>query len=80
MCGCSDGERVCESERLLSSFPLLSRLSQLSIMGDCSAGHVGIPIPSAAIKLVDVPEMEYEAHTNGGEVCVKGPTVFKVRG
>lgn len=29
------------------------------------------------VKLVDVPEMEYWAKHNQGEVCVKGTNVFK---
>lgn len=40
-------------------------------------GHVGPPIPCNIVKLVDVEEMEYFAKNNQGEVCVKGPNVFK---
>ena len=28
------------------------------------------------IKVVDVPEMDYFAKDNKGEVCIKGPNVF----
>jgi len=49
----------------------------LTIPGDSSAGHVGPPLASCYIKLVDVPDMEYYAREGSGEVCVKGPTVFK---
>lgn len=38
--------------------------------------HVGPPVPCCCIKLVDVPEMEYFAKKNQGEVCVKGTNVF----
>ena len=49
----------------------------LTLPGDSSTGHVGPPLSSAYIKLVDVPDMEYYAAEGTGEVCVKGPTVFK---
>jgi len=51
-----------------------------------SAGHVGGPIISCEIRLVDVPEMNYlskdKVHNgqkcNGrGEICLRGPTIFK---
>lgn len=29
------------------------------------------------IKLVDVPELNYYAKNNAGEICIKGPNVFK---
>ncbi|CAI4229472.1 unnamed protein product [Auanema sp. JU1783] len=49
----------------------------VSMEGDSKAGHVGMVIPSANIKLVDVPELGYFAKDNAGEVCVKGPIVFR---
>nr|XP_004666441.1 long-chain-fatty-acid--CoA ligase 1 isoform X3 [Jaculus jaculus] len=49
----------------------------LSIPGDWTAGHVGAPMPCNYIKLVDVEEMNYMAAKGEGEVCVKGPNVFK---
>lgn len=44
---------------------------------DTSVGHVGAPIPSNQIKLVDVPEKECYAKDGKGEICIKGPTVFQ---
>lgn len=38
--------------------------------------HVGPPVACCCVKLVDVPEMEYFAVNNQGEVCVKGTNVF----
>ena len=38
---------------------------------------MGVPVPSVEIKLVDVPEMAYEASRNGGEICIRGQSVFK---
>ncbi|XP_077447793.1 long-chain-fatty-acid--CoA ligase 6 [Stigmatopora argus] len=45
--------------------------------GDWTSGHVGAPLPCNLIKLVDVPEKNYFAAKGEGEVCVKGPNVFK---
>ncbi|XP_071828976.1 long-chain-fatty-acid--CoA ligase 1-like isoform X2 [Apostichopus japonicus] len=52
-------------------------ISTLTLPGDHTAGHVGPPLPCNAIKLVDVPEMEYLAKDQKGEICFKGPNVFK---
>ncbi|NWU55170.1 ACSL1 ligase, partial [Dromas ardeola] len=49
----------------------------LSVPGDWTAGHVGAPMPCSIIKLVDVQEMNYLAARGEGEVCVKGPNVFR---
>ncbi|VDO58834.1 unnamed protein product [Haemonchus placei] len=49
----------------------------VSMEGDSNAGHVGMTIPSASIKLVDVPELNYHAKDGAGEICVKGPIVFR---
>ncbi|XP_068952108.1 long-chain-fatty-acid--CoA ligase 1 isoform X2 [Petaurus breviceps papuanus] len=49
----------------------------LSVPGDWTAGHVGAPMPCNLIKLVDVEEMNYLAAKGEGEICVKGPNVFK---
>ncbi|NXY75384.1 ACSL1 ligase, partial [Glareola pratincola] len=49
----------------------------LSLPGDWTAGHVGAPMPCSIIKLVDVQEMNYSAARGEGEVCVKGPNVFR---
>ncbi|XP_056658937.1 long-chain-fatty-acid--CoA ligase 1 isoform X4 [Monodelphis domestica] len=49
----------------------------LTVPGDWTAGHVGAPMPCCHIKLVDVEEMNYLAAKGEGEICVKGPNVFK---
>ncbi|GMR48200.1 hypothetical protein PMAYCL1PPCAC_18395 [Pristionchus mayeri] len=49
----------------------------VSMEGDSLPGHVGMPSPCVAIKLVDVPELGYFAKDEAGEVCVRGHTIFK---
>ncbi|XP_029621766.1 long-chain-fatty-acid--CoA ligase 1 isoform X1 [Salmo trutta] len=49
----------------------------MSVPGDWTAGHVGAPLPCNYVKLADVTEMNYFAANGEGEVCVKGPNVFK---
>ncbi|KAL5018217.1 hypothetical protein ScPMuIL_003939 [Solemya velum] len=39
--------------------------------------HVGIPVKCNIMKLVDVPEMGFYAADNKGEICAKGPNIFK---
>ncbi|XP_012252895.2 long-chain-fatty-acid--CoA ligase 5 isoform X3 [Athalia rosae] len=48
----------------------------LTVQGDHVPEHVGPPVACCCVKLVDVPEMEYFAVSNQGEVCVKGTNVF----
>ncbi|KAM4703615.1 long-chain-fatty-acid--CoA ligase 5 [Rhinophrynus dorsalis] len=48
-----------------------------STPGDWTAGHVGAPLPCNMVKLVDVIDMNYYASDGEGEVCIKGPNVFK---
>uniref|UniRef100_A0A3B4ACQ4 Arachidonate--CoA ligase n=1 Tax=Periophthalmus magnuspinnatus TaxID=409849 RepID=A0A3B4ACQ4_9GOBI len=48
-----------------------------SMPGDWKAGHVGAPLPGSMVKLVDIPEMNYLAKNGEGEICTRGPSVFK---
>uniref|UniRef100_A0A8B9VYM3 Arachidonate--CoA ligase n=1 Tax=Anas zonorhyncha TaxID=75864 RepID=A0A8B9VYM3_9AVES len=48
-----------------------------SMPGDWTTGHVGPPLACNIIKLDDVEEMNYYSSNNEGEVCIKGPNVFK---
>jgi len=45
----------------------------LATLADSRAGHVGPPMPTCEVKLVDVSEMNYTTELNSsGEVCTKG--------
>ena len=44
---------------------------------DMSCGTVGSPVPSVEIKLIDVPGTNYRSNNNQGEICIRGPTIFK---
>lgn len=46
-------------------------------LGDPTTGNIGVPLNCNMIKLVDVPDMQYYAKDNVGELCVKGSNVFK---
>jgi long-chain acyl-CoA synthetase len=50
----------------------------LAHSADYRAGHVGGPMPTVQVKLVDVAEMNYLSNGDppSGEVIIKGPTVF----
>ncbi|KAF6280952.1 hypothetical protein mRhiFer1_009328 [Rhinolophus ferrumequinum] len=45
--------------------------------GDWTSGHVGAPLPCNHIKLIDVEELNYWTYKGEGEICVRGPNVFK---
>ena len=44
---------------------------------DLSCGTVGSPSPVVEIKLIDVPGTNYRSNNNQGEVCIRGPSIFK---
>ncbi len=44
---------------------------------DLSWGMVGSPVATVEIKLIDVPGTQYRSNNNQGEVCIRGPIVFK---
>ncbi|KAI8923233.1 hypothetical protein BC831DRAFT_472173 [Entophlyctis helioformis] len=44
--------------------------------GDYARGNVGPCLPCNEVKLVSVPEMNYHAKENKGEIWVRGPNVF----
>ncbi|KAK7111907.1 long-chain-fatty-acid--CoA ligase 5-like isoform X1 [Littorina saxatilis] len=52
-------------------------ICSLQLCGDCYIGTVGPPLSCCSIKLADIPEMGYFSRENKGEVCMKGPNVFR---
>ena len=54
-------------------------------MFEPEAGHVGGPLISCEVKLVDIPEMNYTSKDMDdnmnwaprGEICTRGPSIFK---
>ncbi|GAB1609882.1 long-chain-fatty-acid--CoA ligase 5-like [Argonauta hians] len=48
----------------------------LQHLGDMNVGVVGPPLSCSQIKLADIPEMNYFAENNKGEICVKGDNIF----
>ena len=51
--------------------------TNLNYPGESVVGQVGPPLPCTIIRLIDVPDMNYYANNNEGEICFKGPNVFK---
>ncbi|CAF0810003.1 unnamed protein product [Didymodactylos carnosus] len=51
-------------------------ISSCQVPGDSSVGNIGVPLLCNMIKLCDVPDMEYYAKDNIGELCIKGSNVF----
>ncbi|CAG5135652.1 unnamed protein product [Candidula unifasciata] len=49
----------------------------LTVCGDPGVGSVGPPLPSCHVKLTDIPEMNYYAKDNIGEVCAKGEIILQ---
>ncbi|CAG7823439.1 unnamed protein product, partial [Allacma fusca] len=54
-----------------------SGMLTVTLPQDPTGGHVGPQSFCAAMKLVDVPEMHYYTKNDQGELCIKGPMVFK---
>ncbi|CAF1273718.1 unnamed protein product [Rotaria magnacalcarata] len=44
---------------------------------DMSCGTVGSPGAAVEIKLIDVPSTNYRSSNNQGEICLRGPCIFK---
>ncbi|CAL5036206.1 unnamed protein product [Urochloa decumbens] len=73
--------RICFGGEVLEGYGMTETSCIISAMdvGDRSIGHVGSPIASCEVKLVDVPEMNYTSDDQPyprGEICVRGPTIF----
>ncbi|KAE8706199.1 Long chain acyl-CoA synthetase 7, peroxisomal [Hibiscus syriacus] len=74
--------KICFGGRVVEGYGMTETSCVITSMdeGDNLSGHVGSPIPSCEIKLVDVPEMNYTSDDKPyprGEICVRGPIVFQ---
>lgn len=49
----------------------------VTLQEDPSYGNVGIPVTCNEVRLADVAEMKYTTENHSGEVCFRGPNVFK---
>jgi long-chain acyl-CoA synthetase len=71
--------------RIALNIPIMEGYGQTESAGagstthpiDMSYGTIGSPVPTVEMKLVDVPDTNYRSEMNQGEVCIRGPTVFK---
>jgi len=46
-------------------------------VSDTSYGTIGTSVCAVEIKLIDVPGTNYRSDNNQGEICIRGPSVFK---
>ncbi|XGW05584.1 hypothetical protein V3C99_016164 [Haemonchus contortus] len=75
---------VMDFTRIAYGCPLMEGYGQtecgaagtLNLPFDGSTGHVGGPAPWSQVKLVDVPDMNYFAAQDKGEVCFRGAAVM----
>ncbi|CAF4359594.1 unnamed protein product, partial [Adineta steineri] len=71
--------------RIALNIPIMEGYGQTESAGagtsthpiDMTYGTIGSPVPTVEIKLVDVPGTDYRSEYNRGEVCIRGPTIFK---
>jgi len=71
--------------RIVLDIPIVETYGQTESTGsgaathisDLSCGAVGVPGPITEIKLIDVPGTNYRSNHNQGEICIRGPAVFK---
>ncbi|KIY93248.1 hypothetical protein MNEG_14715 [Monoraphidium neglectum] len=74
--------RICFCCAVLEGYGMTETSCTISItrQDDPTIGHVGAPLPCCEVKLADIPEMNYTRSDKPyprGEVCVRGPTIFK---
>jgi len=76
-----DFMRVVMGARMVEGYGLTetTAVSALVHIDDPTNFHVGMPSTSSELKLVDVPDMNYYSSTIPpcGEICVRGPCIFK---
>jgi long-chain acyl-CoA synthetase len=69
--------RVCFSCPVIQVYGLTETVGGATacVPEDTANGEVGPPIPSCEVRLVSVPELNYFAKNNQGEVWIRGPTI-----
>ncbi|CAG7835931.1 unnamed protein product [Allacma fusca] len=70
---CALGCQVVEAYGQTESSGLIS----VTLPHDTNGGHIGPPILGVAVKLVDVPEMNYYSKNDQGEICIKSSGICK---
>jgi long-chain acyl-CoA synthetase len=73
--------RICFSAELLEGYGQTECCASATttMSYDTASDHVGTPLPSAEIKLIDVPALGYYATDKPhprGEICLRGPSIF----
>ncbi|CAF3716826.1 unnamed protein product [Adineta steineri] len=71
--------------RIALDIPIIEAYGQTESTGsatsthgiDLACGMVGSPVAAVELKLIDVPGTNYRSDNNQGEVCIRGPVVFK---
>ncbi|KAK9076986.1 hypothetical protein SSX86_005321 [Deinandra increscens subsp. villosa] len=74
--------KVCFGCPVIEGYGMTETACVITMMDDSDnlSGHVGSPNASCEVKLVDVPEMNYNSDDQPnprGEICVRGPSVFQ---
>ncbi|GJR62563.1 long chain acyl-CoA synthetase 6, peroxisomal-like protein [Tanacetum coccineum] len=74
--------RVCFGCYMVEGYGMTETSCAITIIevDDVLSCHVGVPLPSCEVKLVDIPEMNYTSDDQPyprGEICVRGQIVFQ---
>ena len=66
--------RVCFGATVIEGYGMTESACTISMtcMDDYTTGHVGAPIPSCEVKLVDIPEMGYTSQDQPYPRCGSG--------
>lgn len=76
---------LAEDIKIIFSLPIIEGYGMTECTGACTVSHfndtsnesAGGCVKTTKIKLIDVPEMKYYSKDLTGEICMKGPNIFK---